>query len=133
MTNTEKGRSGEKSVVAWLRSKGMKASLTKYAQPYDMLVNGWRCEVKTATMNSDGVWLFNIHRHGKLNEAEVDFYILVLEGVPFCKAAIYIIKKAPISSPTVSISVRSLIIKHSMDVHNISGLIQKPKLLQRKK
>jgi hypothetical protein len=131
MTSTEKGRRAETYVRNWLVSKGLEVSLTN-GGPYDMVVNGWRCEVKMAPMNSKGKWTFNIHRHGKLNELEVDYYIFSLENVPYCKASIYLIKKAPMSCATFEVSVRSLIVRYSEDVHNVKPLFEKPLPLVRK-
>jgi|SRR5882762_716138 len=131
MTNTEKGKRAETYVCSWLKTQGLEVTMMGYTSPYDLLVNGWRCEVKMAPMKPNGKWNFNIHRHGKVNELEVDFYIFVLEDVPYCKASIYLIKKAPLSCPTVEISVRSLIVRHSQDVHNVKPLLEKPPPLVR--
>lgn len=127
MTSAQKGKDGEKIVESWLKFKGLSVSRSKYNSPYDLLVNGWRCEVKTASLNEEkGVWFFNIHRHGKINELEVDFYIFALQGVPYCEAQIYIIKKAPLEFSTFSASVRSLITQHSPDVMNVEPLLATP-------
>lgn len=84
-----------------------------YRSPFDLLVNGWRVEVKIADINKKGTWQVNIHRHGKLAEKDVDYYIFCLRGVPFSTSDIYIVRRAPLRAKTVGFSVRSLISRYS--------------------
>lgn len=54
----------------------------------------------------------NIHRHGIVDESQVDFYVFRLDGQPvyfFGKAAIYLIIPAPLNMKTAVISPRSLL------------------------
>lgn len=88
-----------------------------YTAPFDLLIDSsLRIEVKTSQMQIvKGVpgWRFNIHRHGSVNETKVDKYILRLEGVPYTKAAIHLLVDAPIVTPTIKISLRSLLDRYS--------------------
>ena len=107
----EKGREGVYAVAAWLGNSGYPAAIPKrHTSPFDLLCAGKRIEVKVSPRRPyDNKWFFNIHRHGILSESEVDVYILRLENVPDCKAAIHLIIPAPIGKPTVGITIRSLI------------------------
>ena len=110
------GLSAEDHVLNLLRYHGRKVSKQKYLERFDLLVDGYRCEVKCAKPHKDGEygidWLFNIHRHGLIKEDAVDFYILRLEDVPYSKAAIHMVFKAPLGIATTLISVRSLLNQH---------------------
>jgi len=112
--NTEKGRESVYAVAAWLEAHGFKVKRLPTSGPndlpYDLLVNGEkRVEVKVCFRRDDGNWKFNIHRHGILDESNVDVYVLRLEGVPDFKAALHLIIPAPLGSMTIAISLRSLI------------------------
>lgn len=114
MTNTEKGSNGVGNVEAWLRGRGLKVMKSKaYRSPFDLLVNGWRVEVKIAEMNKRGKWQVNIHRHGKMTEDEVDFYVFCLRDVPLSTSDIYLVRRAPLKSKTVSFTVRSLLSRYA--------------------
>lgn len=123
MESQTKGFNGEVRTMSWLRAQGLEVSSAGYYSPFDLVVNGWRCEVKTADLQEKtGTWRFNIHRHGKTDESKVDFYILVMRGVPYSRANIYLVKKAPLGVPTMGISVRSLIARHSHNINDVSCL-----------
>lgn len=104
----------ERKMISLLRVKLPNGGTRQmdYKSPYDVVCCGKRIELKTAGFLEDH-WQFNIHRHGKLNEASTDVYILRLEGVPGFKAAICLIVPAPIGQPTISISLRSLLTRWS--------------------
>ncbi len=115
MTPQERGRLAEDQVRQILYAHGRTVKQCGYRESFDMLVDGrWRVEVKTAGPQPQPVgahqpiWKFNIHRHGKVEETHVDLYILRLE-VPFCRAAVYLLFRAPIKRPTITISFRSLL------------------------
>ena len=116
MTPQELGLSAEYYIRCLLVAHGRKVKLQRRREPFDMLVDGrWRVEVKAAQSQRQGtgghqpVWKFNIHRHGKVEETDTDLYILRLENVPFCRYAVYLLFKAPVKAPTITISFRSLL------------------------
>jgi len=107
------GSIAEYKVGSLLSSYGRKVERQTWASPFDLLVDGYRVEVKCAkpqVRRGSGIpqWQFNIHRHGILSE-HADFYILRLEKVPFTKAAIHMLLRAPLGRLTVIISFRSLL------------------------
>lgn len=113
-----KGLSDQLRVSAWLRSHGLIATAVKsYLAKWDLECKGKRIEVKSGgalqIVSSSGSfqtrWQFNIHRHGVLDESQVDVYILRLEDVPEFTSAIHLIVPAPIGREVVKISLRSLI------------------------
>src|ERR1700690_3352708 len=103
----------ELKVAKLLNQYGRSARVTQYSSPFDLLVDGWRIELKSSEPRGQNVeWNFNIHRHGILNEVNVDFYILRLEKVPGSKAAVHLLFKSPVKTPTIRISFRSVINKY---------------------
>ena len=111
------GLRGEYRVAALLCHEPYNRSVIRcaYTSPYDCVIDGHRTEIKCAAPrpkpHRDGalIWTFNIHRHGVLNEKETDLYILRLEGVPYSKAAIHMLFKAPLGTPTICVSMRALL------------------------
>jgi len=83
------------------------------ADKWDILVDDrWHVEVKTARPRDiDGrpTWVFNIHRHGILDESKVDLYVLRLEKVPYSKAAIHLLIPSPLRVFTLEVSFRKLL------------------------
>lgn len=70
--------------VEWIRRQFPAAVVTpaEYCAPFDVVVNGRRIEIKSANFSSNrGAWSFNIHRHGKLDESQVDYYLFRLNLV----------------------------------------------------
>lgn len=110
---------GEISVCAILRGYGHKVRPMLYKSSFDILVNDlMKIEVKSARAqtkkNGSIVWVFNIHRHGVLNENTCDYYILRIEDVPHCKKkAVHLLVPSPINKKTFRTSFRSLISDHS--------------------
>ncbi|MCI0352845.1 MAG: hypothetical protein L0Z53_25775 [Acidobacteriales bacterium] len=105
------GREGESRIGQVLRYYGRKVFAAGYYDSFDLLVDGFRCEVKTAEFRNKGHthgWTFNIHRHGKLSE-QTDYYILRLQSVPYSNDAIHLLLKSPIGVSTVWISMRQLL------------------------
>jgi hypothetical protein len=108
LTRTAIGLRGERLVYQLLAHVyGRKVKRMPYMSPFDLLVDGARVEVKTATLKRQQ-WLFNLHRHGKLSES-TDWYILRLEGVPLSKAAIHLLLRAPAGKTTIAVTLRSLL------------------------
>lgn len=68
-------------------------------------------DVKTAHPQHTGKyaeWKFNIHHHGVLNEV-CHYYLLCFEDVPEHKYPIYAAFKAPVGTPVLQFSLRSMI------------------------
>src|SRR5437667_9197040 len=81
----QKWEQAEVDVQNWLLRYGVKSTRQKYDTPIDLLTNGGLgIEVKYAsflTVNNktkQRAWRFNIHRHNRVDERNVDFYCLVL-------------------------------------------------------
>lgn len=79
--------------------------------PFDILMDGKiKIEVKTCSYSSKRkYWLFNIHRHNVLNEANVDFYVLRFNDVPGTNRAINALYRAPLNVSTMVFSMRELL------------------------
>lgn len=109
---TKTGRKGEYAIAQILRAHGRTVKMQGQHCPFDLLVDRiHRIEVKTSRARKiKGIptWCFNIHRHGKLSE-RCDFYVLRLEGIPYCKYAVHLLLPAPVGRPTIAISFRSLV------------------------
>lgn len=107
------GKDAEISLKAICIQAGRIVQLMPYQSPYDLLIDGWRVKVKGASkrklLQGRPGWYFNIHRHGKLHEGEVDFYILVFDKVPEFKYSIFALVKAPVNKYVMIFSIRSLI------------------------
>ena len=127
MSATSYGNKGVDSIIAILRGRGYVAKKASYSSPFDILVNGKvRLEIKTGTPRGTGNfglrkgWVFNIHRHGRVKESDVDVYILRLNNVPGFKYAIHLIIRAPLKVPTLVITLRSLICLYGRHFNNFS-------------
>lgn len=115
-----KTNASELAVQSWLFRQGVLSHPTGYNAPFDLYTpNGTRIEVKTAQLCKHGTnetwqWSFNIHRHGSVDNSQVDVYVLRLESNEVLKMygfsyAIHMIIPAPIHELTVNISPRSLL------------------------
>lgn len=107
------GSLSEKKVQVLLSQFGHTVRKMPYIGKYDLLVDDkHRVEVKCSSCSNKDVrptWIVNFHRHGKLDESNVDFYIVRLEDVPFSKQSIHLLFFAPIKRPTIRFTFRSLI------------------------
>jgi hypothetical protein len=97
-----------------------------YYAPFDLYTpRGTRIEVKSSefragkSSNNTG-WIFNIHRHGKVNNDSVDFYVLRAEPGKFSRVlgfryAFYLIIPAREMGKraTIVVSVRSLLTRYA--------------------
>lgn len=111
----ETGFGGEYSLLATLKRHGFNCQHMGVYNPFDVLVDGKiRIEVKSASMNRHGEWKFNIHRHGVLDESEVDFYVFRLDGIPHHPNGAHLMAKAPLGTKVFRVSIRSLL----TGVHN---------------
>lgn len=123
---TEK-QSGQKHIVAGNRGESLIRAklysgpgfkvLSRSSLSHDMIANDARIEAKYTTLNREGEWRFNIHRHGILDESGVDVYVFCLDGVPGGNP-LYLVLPAPIGSPTMVFSVHSLVKKYYPHVEN---------------
>lgn len=113
-------------VRAWLQMAGYPIITSPYNSPYDALCNGKRLEIKISQLRNSRQgwhWKFNIHRHGKLDESEVDAYILRLEKVPFAKRrAIHLLLQAPLNKLTISIDPIGLLTRWGKHYNDFSVL-----------
>jgi hypothetical protein len=107
------GREAEYKVRSVLLTHGRKVQLGRHNEPFDLLIDGkTRIEVKTCgSVVNKGVprWFFNVHRHGTLDESEVDAYVLRMENVPFSKYAMHLLFLSPVGKKAIVISARSLL------------------------
>lgn len=108
--------STEDKVIRWLKARGFEVVATK--GPFDCVINGKRVEIKCADLGSyiqpgnySAHWSFNIHRHNKVDESQVDVYVFRLDGVPGFKSAIHLIIPAPLNTKNIHITFRSLMTK----------------------
>lgn len=107
----------EKLVAAQIRlHTDLKSKLVgDYNAAYDLVAGNVRIEVKAAPLKNKK-WRFNIHRHGVVDERDVDVYVLVLEGL--MKYRLYCVIPAPLNTPTLEISLRGLFGKFAKYVGN---------------
>lgn len=106
------GQAGENAVLHWLTAHGYEAKKLPRGQGADLLLGGkLRLEVKCSSPNDHGKWTFNLHHHGVLDESRVDLYIFRIEKLPEFSHALHLIVPAPLNRLTVSMSLRSLILR----------------------
>jgi len=108
-------------VGAWLHGRGVSVRTAGYYAPFDLITDGnTRIEVKFAELRPINPaknlgWAFNIHRHGKVSNGSVDFYIFRCEmGKRIGKLmgfsnAIHLVIPSPIDKTVIAVSLRSLI------------------------
>ena len=116
MTEPQKrGRKRQAAIYKALKAAGREVKQQKHSHcPFDLLVDGKRIEVKASIRlagknHCTGTWLFNLHRHNKLDESGVDYYILALSELPGMKQSMYLLVPAPIGKKLIVISIFSLI------------------------
>jgi len=75
-----------------------------------LIIDGLRVEVKQSSLSSGKWWKVNLHRHGVLDESDVDAYLLLLNGVPGVAGgmSLYLIIPAPQNVKGLAISFSSL-------------------------
>ncbi len=105
------GAVGVRDVGNLLRHYGLRYKVMNYNDPFDLLIsNKYAVEVKTAHRQvGENFWRVNIHRHGKVEETGVDFYLFRLVNVPYSNAAIHLLEAAPVGKKVITISFRSLL------------------------
>lgn len=112
LSTAEFGLQWEENLAHFLRRHGRTCLKQKQKSPYDLLVDGWRVEVKASEFHPrahDPRWIFNVQRHGKVDE-HCDFYVLCLTGIPYCsRKSVYLLLRAPLEVFTFSIYMRTLL------------------------
>jgi hypothetical protein len=103
-------------VAVMLRRRGISCHrVGKVRSPFDVLTaGGLRCEVKAAAFRrSRKAWVVSIQRQGKLDESQVDFYVLSLSvGGLFNRAKhkkIYLVIESPIRRKQIVITLHRLL------------------------
>ncbi len=106
-----KGIDAQRSVACNLAGYGHRVKQMHVHSPYDLFVEGiGRIEVKCSSYNPAlKKFRVNFHRRGKLDESNVDYYIVRLEDVPEFKYPIHLAFKAPVETLTMNISFRALL------------------------
>jgi hypothetical protein len=104
------GIQGEERVLKLLKTYGRSCDRQFHQDPFDILVDGWRVDVKTAVpveYHGGYRWLFNLH-HGGRPITGCDFFVLRLEDVPFSVRPVHLLLGAPFPTLTVAVTVQSL-------------------------
>ena len=80
---------------------------------FDFLLNGHRVEFKAASpthsKKQSPFWQFALHRHSKLREHDVDYYVLCFESIPFTTANFYGAIQAPFGRKTIQYGMPELL------------------------
>jgi len=131
----ETGRQGESKVKSWLARHGIATRRLPYKSAYDLeTTTGIRMEVKTASYTAfstkkqrhQGQWKFNIHRHGLLDEWNVDYYILLLGPDPYRvlgKALLTVVIPAPLGRKVLLVTPRTLFTHWAQYINNFGLLM----------
>jgi hypothetical protein len=125
------GRAGQFKVERWLRKIGkLRTRMAPWHCPYDLLVETDtrgvfnRVEVKSSDF-CQGRWFFNIHRHNKMTENHVDFYVLRLDKFPYRRKAMHLVIKSPIGKRTIKMTLQGLVSKYGVHA-NRTDLLRIP-------
>lgn len=109
LSKTAKGNESVERIASVLHSRGYHVkSKLPYNSKFDLLCNGKRVEVKTADMREDNSWVVNIHRHGILDEGQVDVYVFELHAL-FFPSPVLLFFPAPIGAKTLAFHLFGLI------------------------
>lgn len=116
----EAGIDAEIRVAQRLALFGYSAKRMPYNSPFDLLVNNsLRVEVKYARPSDGWLWRINFHRHGELDETNVDFYVVMLDGIPgFAKKAMFLVFPAPAAVKSMTFTFATLLRKHHRHIDN---------------
>lgn len=98
------GITGQRLVGKLLRDFGRNVEDQGPRAPFDLLVDGYRIEVKTGRIKPGGFWFLNVQSNGILDERS-DFYVFRLEG---SGEPIHLLLKSPLGVRGVKVSERSL-------------------------
>jgi hypothetical protein len=103
-------------VAVMLRRRGVQCRrVGKVRSPFDVLTaGGLRCEVKAASFRRNRkAWVVSIQRQGKLDESQVDFYVLALSvGGLFHRAKhkkVYLVIESPIRRKQIVVTLHRLL------------------------
>lgn len=85
---TQTGRLGERLSAEHLQALGMTVEPMPQGAPYDLLVNGWRVDVKTSSVPTNGRYRYHLaeerpsfhgqYRYAKDYDADTDFLLLAV-------------------------------------------------------
>ncbi len=101
------GLRNQRRAIRWLRRTFPAAVITAASTlaPFDVVLNGKRMEIKSATFRTGNrCWSYSIHRHGVLDETQVDWYLFNTKNGPIP----YVLLKAPLGGKTKHISLWAL-------------------------
>jgi len=122
MTSHQHGRAAEDTFMGTIRARGAKIYLARQRENFDFWVNGRRVEFKTArptqTKRQSPYWQFSLHRHGKLNESDIDFYVVCFEEIPYMQKNFYGAVQAPVQVKSLSYGMPDLL-KHAESLHRL--------------
>ena len=113
----KRARWAELHIYGILYRHGREVSRCGYKAPYDMLVDGWRVDVKSAVPRFRGkmpYWKFFLKPDKR--QEDCDFYVMRLVDIPFCDQAIHMLFPAPLGTTTFTVSFHSLLERHSSHV-----------------
>lgn len=110
------GRNAEIRVAQYLRECGRSVQGMPLRHPFDLLVDGWRVDVKCADMvmrRGHPTWVFGVLQQGYRDKPEdTDFYILRAVNVPHAERPVHLLFKAPLAVNTMQLSVASMLCIH---------------------
>lgn len=109
------GSYGEQCFYNDCLRRGRAAEKTPYQSPFDLLVDGWRVDVKAArpVNHFDGLkWQFRLHVHGRKSD-QIDLYVLRLEDVPQAKP-VCLLLRAPVKAWAYQVTFASLLKKREL-------------------
>jgi hypothetical protein len=121
-------------VRAWLNAHGIKAYAAGYHDAFDFRTEygdnvevKWCALIKSAKGRvAEWKWQFNIHRHGVLDESQVDFYVLRCEPGPakefLGENAFHLVIPAPLGVKVMVITPRSLLTRHAKFYNGVGQL-----------
>jgi len=104
------GIRGEGRVLKLLKTYGRSCVKQPRQAAFDILVDGWRLDVKTAARSlrqDQDRWIFNLHHSGR-QITECDFFVLRLEDFPGPDSPIHLLLDAPFPALTVTVTAQSL-------------------------
>jgi hypothetical protein len=116
------GQVSEVRVAKLLRDAGRTVKQMPYGAPFDLLVDGWKVDVKASQMTIGGaksgrsgmpLWAFVINRF-KRDDEPCDFYILRLEDVPYrSRKPLHLLLPAPLRTARLVIGFSALLSRYA--------------------
>lgn len=130
------GVGAEHKVKLLLRYHGIKCvHVGGFKIKQDLMVDGIRVEVKCASplqskkSQKAPNWFVNFHRHNKMSEGHVDYYIVRLVPVEIMgKRSIHLLFKSPVLTSTMNFTIHSLLSIHARNICAWDRFISEKKL-----